>query len=135
PFRTLGSLKILFIYHADLLPPPKRITSFDSATDLEDCLDESSELSVPRKTSLRDDVIVRGRNEPYLEPDIDPEFQAEIDECIAYADALRAEGIDSRVMVEAITQEEVETSMRGPVEVKVERVTHLVVSDDFPEPA
>nr|GEX31615.1 hypothetical protein [Tanacetum cinerariifolium] len=109
-----------------------RITSFDSATDLEDCLDESFELSVPRKTSLRDDVVVRGSDEPYSEPDMDPEIQAEIDECIAYADALRAGRIDSRVVVEAIPQEEVETSMRGPVKVKVERVTHPAVSDDIP---
>ncbi|GJR85270.1 hypothetical protein Tco_0209281 [Tanacetum coccineum] len=33
---------------ADLLPPRKRIRSSDSATDLEDCSDESSESSVPR---------------------------------------------------------------------------------------
>nr|GEW48113.1 hypothetical protein [Tanacetum cinerariifolium] len=41
----------------DLLPPPKRIGSFDSVTDLEDCSDESSKSSVPRETSLRDDVV------------------------------------------------------------------------------
>nr|GEW11330.1 putative reverse transcriptase domain-containing protein [Tanacetum cinerariifolium] len=63
-----------------------------------DCLDESSESSVRRETSLRDDVVVRGSDEPYLEQDIDPEIQAEIDECIAYADALRARGIDVRTM-------------------------------------
>ncbi|GKG61695.1 hypothetical protein Tco_0621404, partial [Tanacetum coccineum] len=49
----------------------------------------------PRETSLRDDVIVRGSNEPHLEHDIDLETQVEIDECIAYADALR-----HRVMAE-----------------------------------
>ncbi|GKA45167.1 hypothetical protein Tco_0737963 [Tanacetum coccineum] len=42
----------------DLLPPPKRIRSSDSATDLEDCSDESSESSVPKETSLRDNVVV-----------------------------------------------------------------------------
>ncbi|GKC29869.1 hypothetical protein Tco_1037163, partial [Tanacetum coccineum] len=68
---------------ADLLPPPKRIRSSDSAIDLEDCLDESSESSVPRETSLRDDVVVKGSNEPHLEHDIDLEIQTEIDECIA----------------------------------------------------
>ncbi|GJV08895.1 hypothetical protein Tco_1346551 [Tanacetum coccineum] len=56
---------------ADLLPPPKRIGSFDSMTDLEDCLDESSESFT------------------------------KIDKCIAYADALIAEGIYARVVVEA----------------------------------
>ncbi|GJR54581.1 hypothetical protein Tco_1405102 [Tanacetum coccineum] len=33
----------------------------------------------PRETSLRDDVIVRVSDEPYLEQDSDPEIQAEID--------------------------------------------------------
>ncbi|GKB72158.1 hypothetical protein Tco_0933570 [Tanacetum coccineum] len=78
---------------ADLLPPLKRIRNSDSTTDLEDCSDESSESFVPRETSVRDDVVVRGSDEPYSEPDIDHKIQAEIDECIAYADALRAEGV------------------------------------------
>ncbi|GJV17607.1 reverse transcriptase domain-containing protein [Tanacetum coccineum] len=54
---------------------------------------------------------------------------------IAYADALRDRGIDARVVVEAIDQEEIKTSMRGLVEVRLDRVTHLVVADDIPEPA
>ncbi|GKF21179.1 hypothetical protein Tco_0069817, partial [Tanacetum coccineum] len=62
-------------------------------------------------------------------------IQAEIDECIAYADALRAEGIDVRVVVETVAREEVKTSMRGLVEVRAERVTHPTVLDDIPEPA
>nr|GEV70339.1 hypothetical protein [Tanacetum cinerariifolium] len=86
---------------ADLLPPPKRIRNSDSATDLEDCLDESSELSVPRETSLRDDVVIKG--------------------------------IDARVVVEVVTREEVETSMRAPVEVRVERVTHSTKPNDVHE--
>ncbi|GKF06965.1 hypothetical protein Tco_0041189 [Tanacetum coccineum] len=125
--------RVLSFVRADMLPPRKRIRSFDFATDLEDCLDESSESSVPRETSLRDDVVVRGSDEPYSEPDIDPEIQTEIDECITYADALRAEGIDARVMVETATREEVETSARGMIAVRVDRVTHLVVLDDISE--
>ncbi|GJR66492.1 putative reverse transcriptase domain-containing protein [Tanacetum coccineum] len=101
----------------DLLPLPKRIRSSDSVTNLEDCLDESFEFSIPRETSLRDDVV------------------AKIGECIAYADALRAEGIDARVVVEAVAREEVETSMRGRVKVRVKRVTHPAVPDDVPDPA
>nr|GEY58533.1 hypothetical protein [Tanacetum cinerariifolium] len=112
---------------ADLLPPPKRIWNSDSTADLEGCSDESSKSSMPRETSLRDDVVVRGSDEPYSEPDIDLEIQAEIDECIAYADALSAEGIDVRVVVETVAREEVEKSVRGQVEVRVERVTHLAV--------
>ncbi|GKG58193.1 hypothetical protein Tco_0589804, partial [Tanacetum coccineum] len=79
-------------------------------------LDESSESSVPRETSLRDDVVVRGSGEPHLDHDIDREIQAEIDECIAYADALRARGIDARIVVEAVDREEIETGTEGPVE-------------------
>ncbi|GJU22551.1 hypothetical protein Tco_1155893 [Tanacetum coccineum] len=96
---------------ADLLPPPKRIRSFDSTIDLEDCSDE-----------------------PHSEHDIDLEIQVEINECITYADALRAR-IDARVVVKAVAREVVETSMRDPVEVRVERVTHPAVLDDVPEPA
>ncbi|GJX80030.1 hypothetical protein Tco_0328179 [Tanacetum coccineum] len=77
-----------------------------------------------RETSLRDDAIVRVSDEPHLEQDSDPEIQAEIDECFAYADALRDRGIDARVVVEAIDRDETETGVRGPVEVRVERVTH-----------
>nr|GEU48612.1 putative reverse transcriptase domain, ribonuclease H-like domain protein [Tanacetum cinerariifolium] len=98
---------------ANLLLPPKRIRSSDFAIDLEDCLNESSESSVLRETSLRDDVVVRASDEPHSEHDIDPEIQADINECIAYADALRAEGIDARVMVEAVAREEVKTKGLG----------------------
>ncbi|GKF26349.1 hypothetical protein Tco_0082243 [Tanacetum coccineum] len=61
--------------------------------------------------------------------------QAEIDECFAYADALRDRGVDARVIVEAIDREEIETGMRGLVEVRVDKVTHPVVADDIPKPA
>ncbi|GKF96881.1 hypothetical protein Tco_0292702, partial [Tanacetum coccineum] len=66
---------------------------------------------------------------------IDPKIQAEIDECFAYADALRDRGVDARVVVEAIDREEIETGIRGPVKVRVDRVTHPVVVDDVLEPA
>ncbi|GJU85023.1 putative reverse transcriptase domain-containing protein, partial [Tanacetum coccineum] len=120
---------------ADLLPPPKRIRSFDFVIDLEGCLDKSSESSVPRETSLRDDVVVKGSDEPHLEHDINLEIQAEINECIAYADALRARGIDARVVVEAIDREEIETGTRGLVKVRVETVMNPTVPDDIPKPA
>ncbi|GKB74741.1 putative reverse transcriptase domain-containing protein [Tanacetum coccineum] len=144
---TLGALSYA---RADLLPSPKRIRSPETATDLEGCSedsfepyvpreaglgvdfeDESSESSRHRGTDLEMDVdVVRSDG-----IDIDPEIQAEIDECIAYADALRDRGIDARVVVEAIDREEIETGMRGPVEVRVDRVTHPVVAEDIPEPA
>ncbi|GKE37329.1 hypothetical protein Tco_1460734, partial [Tanacetum coccineum] len=65
---------------ADLIPSPKRIKDSGYLADVE--VD-------PREISLRDDAIVRVSDEPHLEQDIDPEIQVEIDECIAYADALR----------------------------------------------
>ncbi|GJX19402.1 putative reverse transcriptase domain-containing protein [Tanacetum coccineum] len=120
---------------ADLLPPPKRIRSSDSVMDLEVSSDKSSESSVLRETSLRDDVDVGGSDKPYSEPDIDLEIQAEIDKCIAYANALRAEGIDAGVVVETVAREEVKTSARGTIGVRVDRVTHPAVSNDIPEPA
>ncbi|GJY49532.1 putative reverse transcriptase domain-containing protein [Tanacetum coccineum] len=118
--------RALSLVHADLSPPPKRIRDSDSVTDLEVSLGESSESFIPRETSLRDDVVVKGSDEPYSEPDIDLEIQAEINECIAYADALRAKGIDARVVVK--------TSARGMEEVRVDRVTHLMVSNVIHEP-
>ncbi|GJW84615.1 putative reverse transcriptase domain-containing protein [Tanacetum coccineum] len=45
------------------------------------------------------------------------------------------EWIDARVVVEAIGRDETETGVRGPVEVRVERVTHPVMPEDIPEPA
>ncbi|GJS48287.1 hypothetical protein Tco_0598408 [Tanacetum coccineum] len=111
---------------ADLIPSPKKVRDFGYLADVE--VD-------PRETSLRDDVIVRGSDEPHLEQDIDLEIQAEIDECIAYTDALRDRRIDARVVVEAVDREESEMGARGPVEVRVERVTHPVMPEDTPEPA
>ncbi|GKF59699.1 hypothetical protein Tco_0176485, partial [Tanacetum coccineum] len=110
----------------DLIPSPKRVMNSGYLADVEVDL---------RETSLRDDVIVRVSDEPHLEQDIDLEIQEEIDECFSYADALRDRGIDARVVVEAVDREESKTGMRGPIEVRVERVTHPVMPEDTPEPA
>ncbi|GKE79873.1 hypothetical protein Tco_1549873 [Tanacetum coccineum] len=69
---------------ADLIPSPKRVKDSGYSADVE--VD-------PREISLRDDTIVMVSDEPHLEQDIDLEIQKEIDECIAYADALRDRGI------------------------------------------
>ncbi|GKE11388.1 hypothetical protein Tco_1414939, partial [Tanacetum coccineum] len=144
------TLRALSYAHADLLPSPKRIRSLETATDLEDCLedsfepyvprevrlgvdfeDESSEPSRSRGSNLRMDVdVVRSD-----EIEIDHDIQAEIDECFAYVDALRDKGINARVVVEAVDREESETGMRGLVEIRVERVTHPVMPEDIPKPA
>nr|GEY86139.1 hypothetical protein [Tanacetum cinerariifolium] len=82
------------------------------------CLKDSFEPSRSRETDLEMDVDV-----------------AEIDECIAYADALKDRGIDARVVVEAVDRDEVDTIVRVPVKVRVDRVTHAVIVDDIPEHA
>nr|GEZ52844.1 reverse transcriptase domain-containing protein [Tanacetum cinerariifolium] len=110
---------------ANLIPSPKRVRDSSYLTDVEVGL---------RETSLRDDVIARGSDEPHLEQDIDPEIQEEIDECFAYADALRDRGIDARVVVEAVDRDEIETGVRGLVEVRVEKITHPAMLEDIPEP-
>ncbi|GJR42844.1 hypothetical protein Tco_1310947 [Tanacetum coccineum] len=130
PSHDSSSVTLSFA-RADLLPSPKRFRSPELATDLEDSSAKSSEPSRSKGTDLEMDVDVE-RSDGI---DIDPEIQAEIDECIAYADALRDRGIDVRVLVEAIDREEIEMGVRGPVEVRVNRVTHLVVADDIPKPA
>ncbi|GJW39992.1 putative reverse transcriptase domain-containing protein [Tanacetum coccineum] len=112
--------------HADLIPSPKRVKDSGYLADAE---------VYPREISLRDDAIIRVSDEPHLEQDIDLEIQAEIDECIAYADDLRDRGIDARVVVEAVDQDETKTCVRGPVEVRVERVMHPAMPEDIPEPA
>nr|GEX49292.1 hypothetical protein [Tanacetum cinerariifolium] len=63
------------------------------------------------------------------------DIEAEIDECIAYADALRDRGIDARVVVEAVDREESKTGTWVSVEVRVKRVTHHVMPEDTTEPA
>ncbi|GJU70289.1 hypothetical protein Tco_1256548 [Tanacetum coccineum] len=81
---------------ANLLPSPKRVRSSEFAMDL-------------KGTNLRmDDDVERSDG-----IDIDLEIQAEIDECIAYADALRVRGINARVVVEAVDREMIETGARG----------------------
>nr|GEV97281.1 putative reverse transcriptase domain-containing protein [Tanacetum cinerariifolium] len=115
---------------ADHLPSPKRIKNSEIDMNLEVSLEDRFEPYVPRGTDLEMDVdVVKSDG-----IDIDPEIQAEIDECIAYADALRDIGIDARVVVEAADRDEVGTDARGSVEVRVARVTHPVTMDDIPEP-
>ncbi|GKB91773.1 hypothetical protein Tco_0964045 [Tanacetum coccineum] len=130
PMTSVSALSPVFgalsPIRADLIPSPKRVRDSVYSADVE--VD-------PRETSLRDDVIVRVSDEPHLEQDSDPEIQAEIYECCAYADALRDRGIDARVVVEAIDRDETETGVRGLVEVRVERVTHPVMPEDILEPA
>ncbi|GKD21622.1 hypothetical protein Tco_1223325, partial [Tanacetum coccineum] len=140
---TLGALSYPL---ADLLPSPKRIRSPETATDLEDCSEDRFEPYVPREVGLGVDFVDESsepsrsrRADLVMDVDvvrsdgieIDPEIQAEIDECFTYADALRDRRIDARVIVEVVDRKESETGTRGPVE----RVTHPVMPEDTPESA
>ncbi|GKA61653.1 hypothetical protein Tco_0761172 [Tanacetum coccineum] len=98
---------------ADLIPSPKRIRDSGYLADVE--VD-------PRETSLRDDVIVRGREvdddvkrseEPHSELEIDP-VKAVIEACFDFADIIRASGVDVRVTAMTVAQNDVETSTRDP---------------------
>nr|GEX35098.1 reverse transcriptase domain-containing protein [Tanacetum cinerariifolium] len=86
-------------------------------------------------SSMRVDLLPSPKRIRSPTIDIYPEIQADIDECIAYADALRVRGIDARVVVETVDRKEIKTSARGPIEVRVDRVTHPVIADDIPKPA
>nr|GEY63256.1 hypothetical protein [Tanacetum cinerariifolium] len=89
--------RALSLVRTDLIPSPNRVRDSGYLAYIDVDL---------RETSLRDDVIVRGSNEPHLEQDIDLDIQAEIDECIAYTNDLRDKGIDARVLVEVVDREE-----------------------------
>nr|GEW79880.1 putative reverse transcriptase domain-containing protein [Tanacetum cinerariifolium] len=105
---------------ADHLPSPKRIRSSEIAMDLEVSSEDGFEPYVPRGTDLEIDVdVVRSDG-----IEIDPEIRAEIDECIAYVDALRDRGIDARVVVERIEEiERVNMRLRDMMDVVSQRVT------------
>ncbi|GKB19722.1 hypothetical protein Tco_0853645 [Tanacetum coccineum] len=112
---------------ADLSPPPKRIMDSNSVTNLEISSEDGYESYVPREVGLG--VDFEDSYEPYTEPDIDSDIQADIDECIAYADDIRARGMDDRDVVETTAEEEVGSRERhadGVVEVTYETLGDLV---------
>ncbi|GJT47196.1 hypothetical protein Tco_0955911 [Tanacetum coccineum] len=117
---------------ADLLPPRKRIRDSDFVTNLEVSSEEGYVPYVPRDIKLGFDV--EDSYEPYTKPDIDPDVQADIDACIAFADDIAARGTDVRVEIGTTAEEKAESSARGTIEIWVDRVTHHVVSDDMAEP-
>nr|GFA77302.1 hypothetical protein [Tanacetum cinerariifolium] len=81
------------------------IRDSDSLTDLEVSSEDGYEPYVPREVSLG--VDFKDSYKPYTEPDINSDIQADINECIAYADAIRARGMDDRDVVETVAEEEV----------------------------
>ncbi|GKE55912.1 hypothetical protein Tco_1495097 [Tanacetum coccineum] len=117
--------------YADLSPPPKRIRDSDSVTHLEVSSEVGYEPYVPREVGLR--VDVEDSYEPYIEPDIDSDIQGDINECITYANAIRARGMDDRDVVEMAVEEGVESREKDTVEVKVDLRVGPVIEDDLCE--
>ncbi|GKF53534.1 hypothetical protein Tco_0160444 [Tanacetum coccineum] len=103
------TLRALSYARAYILPSPKKIRSPKTATNLEDCSEDRFEPYVPKEVGLGVDFEDESLS------------RLEIDECFAYADALRDRGIDDRVVVEAVDQEE-----EGTVEVAYETLGDLV---------
>ncbi|GJW36725.1 putative reverse transcriptase domain-containing protein [Tanacetum coccineum] len=118
--------------HVDLLPPRKRIRDSDFVTDFVVSSEEGYVPYVPREVGLG--VDVEDNYEPYTEPDVDYDIQTDIDACIAFADDIAARGANVRVEDGTVAEEEAESSARATIEVGVDRVTYLVVSDDMAEP-
>nr|GEW78517.1 reverse transcriptase domain-containing protein [Tanacetum cinerariifolium] len=113
--------------HADLLPPLKRIRDSDSMMNFNVCLEDGYEPYIPREIGLG--VDIKDSYEPYTVPDV----QADIDECFTYADAIRARGMNVRVIVETSAEEEVESSARGTIEVEVDPRVRPFIDDDVCE--
>ncbi|GKD10137.1 hypothetical protein Tco_1189822, partial [Tanacetum coccineum] len=128
---TLSVRKALSLVRSNLSPPPKRIRDSDSVTDLEVSLEDGYESYVLRVTRLG--VDIKDINESYTEPDIDSDIQAYIDECFAYADAIRSIGIDDRDVVKTAAEEEVKFRERDMVEVEVDSRVEPVIKDDVCE--
>ncbi|GJX24871.1 hypothetical protein Tco_0231167, partial [Tanacetum coccineum] len=68
-----------------------------------------------------------------LEVSSEDEPEADIDECITYADAIRAKGMDDRDVVETVAEEEIESRERDMVEVEVDPRVGPVIKDDVRE--
>ncbi|GJV34487.1 hypothetical protein Tco_1394887 [Tanacetum coccineum] len=89
------------------------------------------ESYVLRETRLG--VDIEDSYEPYTKPDIDFDIQADIDECIAYADAIRARGIDDMDVIETKVAEVVRFKERDTVKVEVDLRVGSVIKDDAHE--
>ncbi|GKA91558.1 hypothetical protein Tco_0813428, partial [Tanacetum coccineum] len=123
--------RALSLIHANLSLLPKRIRDSDSVMDLEVSSKECYGSYLPREVGLG--VDVEDSYEPYTEPDINFDIQADIDECITYADAIRAKGMDDRDVVETVAEEEIESRERDMVEVEVDPRVGPVIKDDVRE--
>ncbi|GKE04813.1 hypothetical protein Tco_1396831, partial [Tanacetum coccineum] len=96
----------------------KRIRSSEFAMDLEGCSEDSFEPYVPREAGLGV-AFEDESSEPSRSRGADSKMDV---------DVVRSDGID----IDPEVQAEIDTGVRGPVEVRVDRVTHPVVADDIP---
>nr|GEY12428.1 retrovirus-related Pol polyprotein from transposon TNT 1-94 [Tanacetum cinerariifolium] len=127
----------------ELVPQPKNMTIIGTKWVFRNKLDENGIVS-RNKARIRDSSLLFHppthlllhsiRDSSLLFHPPDPEIQEEIDECISYIDALRDKGIDARVVIGTVDREESETGTKGPIEVRVERVTLPMMLEDAPEP-
>ncbi|GJZ82761.1 hypothetical protein Tco_0647934 [Tanacetum coccineum] len=112
---------------SDLSPPLKRIRDSDLVTNLEVSLKDGYEPYVPKEVGLG--VDFEDSYEPYTKLDIDSDIQVDINECIVYADVIKARGMDERDVDDSAAEEEVESRERhadGDVEVTYETLGGLV---------
>ncbi|GJR23116.1 hypothetical protein Tco_0971643 [Tanacetum coccineum] len=108
----------LSLVRADLLSPRKRIRDSDSVIDLEVSSEEGYVPYVPREIGLG--VDVEDSYEPYTEPDVNSDIQADINACVAFANDIAARETDVRVEDGIAAEEEAESSARGTIEIGVD---------------
>nr|GEY10515.1 reverse transcriptase domain-containing protein [Tanacetum cinerariifolium] len=100
-----------------------------SDSSLRHSLSDHSSPDLPKSISVRTDLIPspkRVRDSCYFaDIEVDPKETSLRDDVI-----VRDRGIDASVVVEAIGREESEMGTKGPVEVRVSRVTHPAMPED-----
>ncbi|GJR23120.1 hypothetical protein Tco_0971647 [Tanacetum coccineum] len=112
----------------DQLPPRKRIRYFNSENDLEVSSEEGYVPYVPREIGLG--VDVEDSYEPYTEPDVNSDIQADINACVAFANdiAARERMLELRMGLRPKRRPSLVREAR--LRLGLIRVTHSVVSDD-----
>nr|GEY76668.1 hypothetical protein [Tanacetum cinerariifolium] len=88
---------------------------------------------IPRALSpVRADLLSPRKR--FRDSDFVTDFEADIDASIAFADDIAARETDVRDEVGTAANEEVESSVRGKIEIRVDQVIHLVILDNTSEP-
>ncbi|GJT65563.1 hypothetical protein Tco_1017043 [Tanacetum coccineum] len=124
--------KALSPVRADLIPSPKKVRDSDYLADVEVDSRESFEPSRSKGTDVGVDDDIERVDESHSEHEIDL-VHAIIEACFDFADIIRSGMIDVRVVAETVARDAIGTDMRDIVEVRDDRVTHPVVSDDVQE--